>query len=84
MSCIIWFKYGNTQATDLMFQGTSVNKLKKDIKKELGLSASPNRILLKKYNTEVILEPNVIIDDSFGRTAKTPLLVSVQSVQSGK
>uniref|UniRef100_U9TU00 Uncharacterized protein n=1 Tax=Rhizophagus irregularis (strain DAOM 181602 / DAOM 197198 / MUCL 43194) TaxID=747089 RepID=U9TU00_RHIID len=49
MSRIIWFKYGNTQATSLKFQ--------RDIP---------------------ILEPDAIIDYSFGSTAKTPPLVSVQ------
>jgi hypothetical protein len=50
MSRIIWFKYGNTQATSLKFQRDIVDNLKKDIKKELDLSVSPNHIFLKKHN----------------------------------
>ncbi|CAB4384116.1 unnamed protein product [Rhizophagus irregularis] len=39
MSRIIWFKYGNTQATSLKFQRDIVDNLKKDIKKDFGSTA---------------------------------------------
>jgi len=79
MSFTLWVRYSNNQPVSLEFETGNVDKLKDVVKHKLTkLRILDNdNIILRKHEGTVDLEPDAIVDESFGNTAKTPLQVSI-------
>ncbi|CAG8501973.1 5887_t:CDS:2 [Paraglomus occultum] len=81
MPFTLWVKYRDYQPVSLEFETGNVNQLKNAVKRELtpDLNQVNNNIItLRKHKSTVDLGPDVIVDESFSKTAKTPLQVSAR------
>jgi hypothetical protein len=79
MSFTIWVKYSNEQAVSVEFQTGTVDKLKDVIKRRVTSLGKVNngKIILRKHEATVDLEPDEIVDKSFANTAKEPIQVFI-------
>ncbi|CAI2166123.1 11210_t:CDS:2 [Funneliformis geosporum] len=83
MSFTLWVKYNNEQSVSLEIQKGTVDKLKDAIKRRLNLGKVNNgRIILRKHEATVDLEPDEIVDQNFANTAKTPLQIFTTVVKT--
>jgi len=78
-SFTLWVRYNNYPPVNLKFETGNVDELKDVVKDTLlDLSNISNgKIILRKHEDTVALEPGVIIDESFKNTCETPLQVSI-------
>ena len=78
----IWVKYGDGQPVKVVFDGDDVPDLKKVIKKELSPElddVAVSRITLRKHGEEEDLDPELVVDNSFINSSKTPLQLIVNA-----
>lgn len=77
MSFTLWVKYNNEMPVSLEIQEGTVDKLKDVVKRRLNLGKVNNgRIIVRQHEATVDLEPDVIVDQNFANTAKTPLFTT--------
>ncbi|CAG8573416.1 952_t:CDS:2 [Paraglomus brasilianum] len=79
MSFTLWVRYSNNQPVSLEFETGIVDKLKDVIRHKLTKlrTLDNDNIILRKHESTFDLEPDVIVDESFRNTTKTPLQVVI-------
>ncbi|CAG8653801.1 1283_t:CDS:1, partial [Paraglomus brasilianum] len=80
MSFNIWVKYGESQPAKVIFSGGDVDDLKEAIKRKLTNTLGDvdvADITLRRHDEEVALEPDNVVDRTFGPTTRKPLKVIV-------
>ena len=76
----IWFKYDESQPAKIKLDGEDVDDLKEAIKKKLEPKlndVSVDDIALRKHGEDVDLEPDSLVEETFGPSAWEPLKVVV-------
>ena len=71
----LWVRYGDHQPFSLEFKTGNVDKLKNVVRRRIFSDMNKGKIILRKHESTVDLEPDVIVDESFRNTVQTPLQI---------